>query len=106
MRSVRRLPPVLRAVWALGLLTSLAALGVLTWTHLATRGADQSAASRGWNQGTAIGWSLLVLGLAGRRKRGESVTVPLAVLRGTADAGTDDDPAGPRVWPHVQTRRP
>ncbi|HEX9413030.1 MAG TPA: hypothetical protein VF916_05960 [Ktedonobacterales bacterium] len=64
MQSFRRLPPFLRAVSVLGQLSLLAAVGVMTWTHLATRGEDQSAARREWNQGTAIGWSLLVLGLA------------------------------------------
>ena len=64
MTPFRRLPPFLRAVWVLALLSLLAALGVMTWTYLATRGEDQSAARREWNQGTAIGWSLLVLGLA------------------------------------------
>jgi hypothetical protein len=65
MRSVRRLPPLLRALWVLGLLTSLAALGVLTWTNLAARGADQSGASRGWNRGMALFMALLLLSMAG-----------------------------------------
>jgi cytochrome bd-type quinol oxidase subunit 2 len=64
MRSVRRLPPVLRALWVLGLLTSLAALGVLTWTTLAARGADQSGASRGWNRGMALFMALFLLSMA------------------------------------------
>jgi hypothetical protein len=64
MRSFRRLPPFLRAVSVLGQLSLLAAVGVMTWTILATRGEDQSAARREWNQGTAIGWSLVVLGMA------------------------------------------
>ena len=64
MRSFCRLPPVLRAVAGLGQLSLLAAVGVMTWTYLATRNEDQSAASRGWNRGWAIGWSLVVLGMA------------------------------------------
>src|SRR5258706_2094637 len=64
MRSFRRLPPLLRAVSGLAQLSLLAAVGVMTWTILATRGEEQSAARREWNQGTAIGWSLWVLGMA------------------------------------------
>jgi len=64
MQSFRRLPPFLRAMSGLGQLAILAALGVLTWTFLAARGADQAGASRGWNRGMALFMALLLLSMA------------------------------------------
>jgi len=65
MTSFHRLPPFLRAVWVLGLLSLLAAAGVMVWTTLATRGADQAGASRGWNRGMALFMALFLLSMAG-----------------------------------------
>jgi hypothetical protein len=64
MQSFRRLPPFLRAVWGLGQLALLAAAGVLTWTSLTMRGADQAGASRGWNRGMALFMALFLLSMA------------------------------------------
>ena len=64
MTSFRRLPPFLRALRVFWMLALLAAMGVLTWTFLAARGADQSGASRGWNRGMALFMALFLLSMA------------------------------------------
>jgi hypothetical protein len=58
MTSLHRMPPVLRGVWALGMLTILASLGVNTWAWLVGR---ESGGPR--EHIYFIGWALLELGL-------------------------------------------
>ncbi len=65
MTSFRRLPPFLRALRVFWMLALLAAMGVLTWTFLATRSADQAGASRGWNRGMALFMAFFLLSMVG-----------------------------------------
>jgi hypothetical protein len=64
MRAVRSLPPFLQALWLLwwllGLLASIAAFGVLTWTFLAPHGDDPSFVILG----KVINWTNWLLSLS------------------------------------------
>ncbi len=59
MRSVRRLPPLLRALWLLDMLAILASLGVNTWAYLLGR---ENGEPR--QQLYLAAWALLEFGLA------------------------------------------